>query len=138
MDTHNNDIGIAGFPVIGAHQGVSLIDKLPSKLEEIGLRDNRRQRGRIFLRQTSPCHRSQTPQNLTRDVRLSLHLSDASQTQGRYDLLRYSSDLCPYVNRLGVKKAEMDACRSGVPRLSTHRPPCIRMDHQPTITARQP
>ncbi len=138
MDAHNNDVGIARLPVIGAHQGVPRIDELPPKLEEIGLRDNRRQRGRTFLRQTSPCHRSHTAPDLTRDVRLSLRLGEASQTQRRYHLLRYSSDLCPYINRLGVEKAEMDACRKGVPRLSAHRPPHIRTGHHPTITARHP
>lgn len=34
---HNNDIGISGLPVIGAHQCVLRIGELPAELEEVGL-----------------------------------------------------------------------------------------------------
>ena len=50
VDVHNDDVGIAGLTVVGPHRCVLLLGELPAKLEEVRLRDDRRQGRGILLR----------------------------------------------------------------------------------------
>ena len=129
VDTHDDDVWVARLTVIGPHRCILLLSELPAKLEEIGLGNDRRQGGRILLRQTPSSHRSHTPADLTRNLSLAQHLGKASQSQRCHDLLRDGSNLRLNINRLSVDEAEMDASRSTFSRTGAHRPPLNRTSH---------
>ena len=129
VDMHNDDVWVARLTVIGPHRCILLLGELPAKLEEVRLRDDRRQGRRILLRQAPSRHRSHTPEDRTDNVRLSLHSGQSRQPQWLHDLLRNGSNLRLNINRLSVDEAEMDASRRALPRAGTHGPPLIRTSH---------
>ena len=129
VDAHDDDIRVAGLTMISPHQGVLRASEFPAKLEEVGLRDDRRQRWRILLRQTPSCHCSHTPADLTGDFSLAQRLGETLQSQRLHDLLRDSSNLPLNIDTLGGDEAEMDASRSTFSRTGAHRPPLNRTSH---------
>lgn len=138
VDAHDDDIRVAGLTVISPHQGVLRASEFPAKLEEVGLRDDRRQRWRILLRQTPSCHCSHTPADLTGDFSLAQRLGETLQSQRLHDLLRDSGNLPLNIDTLGGDEAEMDASRRALARAGTHGPPFTRTSHRTNVRACRP